>query len=310
VWVNRVDTPQANAKTRRVSSSAEGVSVEGTPAWIAVTVVVDSSLAEAVTNFLFELGASGVLTDETPGGDAHLEGAFHATEQAHVGEAVQRYLSSLGANGSVSAAPVAPVDWTEIYRRHHRPVMVGRRFLVAPPWDVPAAPGREVLVIEPGMAFGTGQHETTRGCLEAIETLVTGAHVASALDVGTGSGILALALARLGVARVVALDLDRAVLPLARANLTANRAPGVELVAGTAAALRGRFALVVANLLAKTVVDEASALAHAVASGGHLVVSGILADQVPEVLAAYPAWRVESARGDGEWRTLTLVRGT
>lgn len=291
-----------------MSSPAEGVSVEATPAWIAVTVEVDPSLAEAVTNFLFELGASGVLTDETASGGARLEGAFHATEQARVAQALERYLASLGGSGSVHAAPVAPLDWTEIYRRHHRPVTVGRRLLVAPPWDVPAAPGREVLVIEPGMAFGTGQHETTRGCLEAIETTVTTAHVASALDVGTGSGILALALARLGVPRVLGLDLDRAVLPLARANLAANRAPGVELVAGTAGALRGRFDLVVANLLAKTVVDEASALARAVATGGHLVVSGILANQVPDVLAAFPAWRIESARGDGEWRTLTLVR--
>jgi len=295
-------------KPSGVSSRAERDSVEAAPAWIAVTVEVAPALAEAVTNFLFELGAPGVLTDETVAGRACLEGAFPAAAQARVATAIDRYLESLGADGSVVTTAVAPVDWTEIYRQHHRPVTVGRRFLIAPPWDVPAAPGREVLVIEPGMAFGTGQHETTRACLEAIETTVGTAPVASALDVGTGSGILALALARLGVPRVVGLDVDRAVLPLARTNLLGNRAPGVELVAGTAAALRGRFDLVVANLLAGTVVDEAVPLARTVASGGHLVLSGILEDQVSAVLAAYPGWRVESSRGDGEWRTLTLVR--
>ena len=124
-----------------------------------------------------------------------------------------------------------------------------------------------MLVIEPGMAFGTGQHATTRGCLEAIEAAVVAGHVGSALDVGTGSGILALALARLGVPRVVALDVDPAVLPLARENLARNGAPQVLLFAGTAAAVRGRFDLVVANLLADTLIDEAPALAAAVGGG-------------------------------------------
>src|SRR6185369_12990631 len=122
------------------------------------------------------------------------------------------------------------------------------------------APGREVLVIEPGMAFGTGQHATTRTCLEAIETLVTDGGIASALDVGTGSGVLAAALSRLGVAHVVALDVDAAVLPTARDNLMRNGAARVALFAGTAGGVRGAFDLVVANILADTLVTEAAAL--------------------------------------------------
>jgi ribosomal protein L11 methyltransferase len=278
------------------------------PAWIAVTVEVAPEVAEAVTNFLFELGASGVLTDDSATDRARLEGAFSACEGERVAAAIAGYLESLGEHGSITTSQVAPVDWMAVYRAHHRPVAVGRRFLIAPPWNVPAAPGREVLVIEPGMAFGTGQHETTRGCLEAIEATVTTARIASALDVGTGSGILALALARLGVPRVVGIDVDRAVLPLARANLVANRAPEVALLAGTVAAVRTRFDLVVANLLAGTVIAEAGALACAVETNGRLVLSGILESQVPAVVAAYPGWRVESVRGDAEWRTLTLGR--
>src|SRR6185369_212443 len=130
--------------------------------------------------------------------------------------ALERWLASLSGvepratDVRIETAAVADVDWAALAREHHVPVLVGRRILVAPPWNVPAAPGREVLVIEPGMAFGTGQHATTRNCLEAIETLVTDGGIASALDVGTGSGVLAAALSRLGVARVVALDVDAA----------------------------------------------------------------------------------------------------
>jgi ribosomal protein L11 methyltransferase len=290
-----------------VSSRPE--SIDAAPEWLTVAVEVAPELAEALANFLFELGASGVLTDES-GTRVRLEGAFPAGEQARVTAAIARYLESLGERGAVTTAAVAPVDWTAVYRAHHRPVAVGERFLIAPPWDVPPAPGREILVIEPGMAFGTGQHETTRGCLEAIESVVASTRVASALDVGTGSGILALALARLGVARVVGIDVDPAVLPLARANLAANRAPHVALAVGTAAAVRGRFDLVVANLLAGTVVAEAAALMRAVETGGRLVLSGILERQAPAVRDAYPAWRVEAVRAEGEWRTLTLARAT
>jgi ribosomal protein L11 methyltransferase len=158
------------------------------------------------------------------------------------------------------------------------------------------------------MAFGTGQHATTRGCLEAIEDRIAADLPGTALDVGTGSGILALALARLGVPRVVACDCDPAVLPIARANLARNRAAGVALVAGTGAAFRVAFDLVVANLLAEALVVDAATLAARVAPAGHLIVAGLLRGQVIAIRAAYPGWRLVDERGDDEWRTLVLRR--
>jgi len=283
------------------------------PAWITIRVEVAPEVADAVANFLVEAGASGVLT-EANGARTRLEAPVPAAAEAQVVAAVERYLTSLGeiapaARGATLAAvPVPAVDWEALWRQHHRPVAVGRRLLVAPPWDVPRPAGREVLVIEPGMAFGTGQHATTRACLEAIEAAVGTGQVRSALDVGTGSGVLALALARLGVERVVALDTDPAVVPLARANLARNGAARVALLAGPLAAVRGRFDLVVANLLADAIVAEAGALARAVGPGGGLVVSGLVAEQLPAVRAAYPGWRVTETRAEGAWRTLTLVR--
>jgi len=285
------------------------------PAWVTIRVEVAPEVADAVANFLLEAGTPGVLT-EADGADAartRLEAPVPAAAEGQVVAAVERYLASLGeiapaARGATLAAvPVPETDWDALWRRHHRPVAIGRRLLVAPPWDVPHAAGREVLVIEPGMAFGTGQHATTRACLEAIEGAVETGEVRSALDVGTGSGVLALALARLGVGRVVALDTDPVVVPLARANLARNGAARVALLAGPLAAVRGRFDLVVANLLAETIVAEAGALAGAVGAHGRLVVSGLLAQQLPAVAAAFPGWRVAETRAGAAWRTLTLV---
>ena len=293
-------------------------------AWVALRVEVAAEVAEAVANFLIEEGAPGVVTEErdeggrpAPEGRARLEAALPIAEHARVSAALARYVASLAeihaaaSDAVVESAPVAPIDWTAVYRRHHRPVATGRRLLVVPPWDEPqGAEGREVLVIEPGMAFGTGQHATTRACLEAIEAAVTGGGVASGLDVGTGSGILAVALARLGVPRVLALDVDPAVAPLARQNLARNRAAMVPVIVGSVHAVRGAFDLVVANLLADAIIAEAPALGAVVAAGGRLVLSGILAPQAAHVVDAFAGWRLAADRTDEGWVTLTLGRAT
>jgi ribosomal protein L11 methyltransferase len=281
-----------------------------TPAdWIAFRVLAPPALAEAVANLLLEEGSPGILNEEEA-----LVASLPAGAAARVRAALERYLASLAVlapearSVRIETAPIPPLDWPAVYREHHRPTAVGRRLLVAPPWDVPSDRTREILIIEPGMAFGTGQHATTRACLEAIETAVEGGQVRSALDVGTGSGILALALARLGVERVVALDLDRAVLPLARATLARNGVTHVVLLAGSPAAVRARFDLVVANLLADAIVGEAAALARTVAPGGRLVLSGLLDAHTAAVRAAYPGWTVVETRAEEVWRTLTLER--
>ncbi|MCW5892101.1 MAG: 50S ribosomal protein L11 methyltransferase [bacterium] len=291
------------------------------PAWMAVIVECAEPAADAVASLLLDEGAPGVMTGEsgvdappaTPG-CARLEAHVPESGAARLAAVVRTYLDSLAtldpawSGGTVRLAPVPAVDWDAVFRAHHRPLAIGARLLVAPPWDVPDAPGREVLVVEPGMAFGTGQHATTRTCLEEIEDAVAAGGVASALDVGTGSGILAAALARLGVPRVVALDDDAGVLTLARATLVRNHAARVRLFGGRPAALRGRFDLVVANLLADVLVGEAPVLAAVTAPCGRLVVSGILAEQVDRVAAAYPGFTLRHVRADDPWRTLRLER--
>ena len=283
-----------------------------------VRVDVAEHLADAVASFLADEGVPALVTEvrapdvAAPApGRVRLEAHVPPERERPLLAELSRWLGSLrriepaAADVRVETAPLPALDWEATFRRQHRPLAVGRRLLVAPPWDVPDAPGREVLVIEPGMAFGTGQHETTRTCLEEIEAAVAERAVRSALDVGTGSGVLAVALARLGVPRVVALDLDASVLPLARANLRRNGTRMPVLVAGGVAAVRARFDLVIANLLADALIAEAVALAAAVAPGGRLVVSGVLDTQADTVAAAFPL-RVTATRAAGPWRTLRL----
>lgn len=288
--------------------------------WRVVRLEVAEHLADAAASFLEDEGVTTLVTGLRETTSSGPEAPERTTIEAHVPEArarpladsLARWLASLAtiepaaAEARVATTPLPPLDWDAVFRAHHRPFAVGERLLVAPPWDVPDAAGREVLVVEPGMAFGTGQHETTRTCLEEIEAAVAGGAVRSALDVGTGTGVLAAALARLGVPHVTALDTDVAVLPLARANLVRNRAGAVALLAGGVAAVRAQFDLVVANLLADILIADAQALATVVAPGGRLVVSGLLDTQADAVAAAFPAFRLTATRAAGPWRTLRL----
>lgn len=296
--------------------------VTGGEYWVAVRVQAPEAAADAVTNFLFEQGAAAVIDDAhfepgpRPDAARLIEAHVPAADAATVAAALRDYGAALARLDerfgpiAVETVPVPPTDWEGVFRAHHRPLAIGQRLLVAPPWDVPPAGGREVLVVEPGMAFGTGQHATTRTCLEELEAVLAERPGASVLDVGTGTGILALAAARLGAPHVVAFDVDAATLPVARATLARNGASAVILLAGTLDAIRGRYDLVLANLLADTLAAEAPALRAHTAPGGTLIASGILAQQAAAVAAAFAPWPLASVRTDGPWRTLRFAAGS
>src|SRR5262249_46913864 len=175
-----------------------------------LTVGVTGELSEGLTNLAWELGALGVVEEERPGSGATLRAFFPETIAATALEAqVRRYLDGLRELGfapgrSLHAAPLADENWGDAWRAHFKPRAVGRRLLIAPPWDEHGANGRLVITIEPGRAFGTGHHGTTAGCLEALEAVVERERPLRMIDVGTGSGILAIAAARLGVGAVLA----------------------------------------------------------------------------------------------------------
>lgn len=170
---------------------------------------------------------------------------------------------------------VAERDWLALWREGLDAVKVGA-ITVTPPW---IDAGTDAIVIEPGQAFGTGHHETTTGCLVALQELdLTGRSV---LDVGTGSGVLAIAAARLGAGRVVAVDTDPLAVTAARANAERNRVT-VDVRQGSVGAAPGRFDVVVANLDTSTVVALAAELRDRVVPGGTLIVSGISVERCAE----------------------------
>jgi ribosomal protein L11 methyltransferase len=286
-------------------------SIEEMPSW-SLTLETDASVAEARAADLFDLGASGVEvrdgdatpmpgTASPPPGRAVLVAWFPAQDDA---------LAAARAHGG-SLAEIADEDWGEGWKKDFRPLDVGR-VRVRPSWiDEPPPPGAAEVVIDPGMAFGTGSHPTTSLCLAALSDLLAERPGASVLDVGTGSGLLAIAARKLGAGRVAANDEDPVAVEVARENAARNGA-ALELTVEPLEAIPGTFDVVVANILANVLVALAPVLAAKLAPGGVLLLSGILAPQEDEVRRAHVAAGLAPVpareRRDGEWSLLALTR--
>jgi ribosomal protein L11 methyltransferase len=263
-----------------------------------LTVAVPQDASEGLTNFVWELGALGVVEEEPAGHPPRLRAFFPGmADTAVLAARVDAYVAALDALGFGGGAPariaaIADEDWAEAWRAHFAPFAVGRRILIAPPWDVPAAvDGRVVLVIEPGRAFGTGQHGSTAGCLELVEAIVDRAAPGRATDIGTGSGILAIAAARLGTREVLAVDSDPDAVASATANVTRNALDArVRCAVADAHTLAAPPApLVLANLLATAHRALGAAYARLVMPGGMLVLGGILDAEADAVVGALGA---------------------
>jgi ribosomal protein L11 methyltransferase len=279
-----------------------------------LTVAVPEDASEGLTNFVWELGALGVIEEEPAGRPAQLRAFFPDTvDTAVLATRVDAYLAALDALGfrgglPSRVTPIADEDWAEAWRAHFAPFAVGRRLIIAPPWETPVSDGRQVLTIEPGRAFGTGQHGSTAGCLMLLESILERARPSWALDLGTGSGILAIAAARLGVGDVHALDSDPDAVSSAAANVERNGLGGrVRCTVADAATLKAEPApLVLANLLAAAHHTLAPQYARLVAPGGVLVLGGLLdaeADDVAASLSAHGLAR-QAARSVEGWTSL------
>jgi ribosomal protein L11 methyltransferase len=216
----------------------------------------------------------------------------------------------LGPIGRLHVARVAASDWIEAWRRGYVPIRIGR-LVIVPSWmDVPIGPDELAIRMDPGMAFGTGLHPTTRGCLSLLQDLDP--MPATALDVGCGSGILGIAAIRLGAQRVEACDPDPLAVEATGANARANGVSDRLGVTGgpLAAVAPGMFALVLANLVASLLVELAPSLAARIAARGTLIASGVIAERGEEVVSALQATGLEviSRLDDGEWLTLAARR--
>lgn len=282
-----------------------------TKIWFAIDLVVDHETREAAEYGLMEAGALGTETQELDDKRFRVTGYFDELPnrelvRSKLLEALQIYEAPSSSLRQMDVREVADEDWLAEWKRNWRPIVTGR-FMVAPPWnDEAVADGQILITIEPGMAFGTGTHETTRLCLQAIEKHYEGG---SFLDVGTGTGILAIAAAKVfPAARVEAFDIDDEAVAIAVENARLNNvADQIVFRTGTIDDATRSADLVCANLTADAIVDLLPALLAVTC--GRLVLSGILHSQINTVLD-----RIRESGGpepieitnDGEWSAIIL----
>lgn len=280
------------------------VPAAGATRWVSLHVeTLNDSARERAIEILVNGGAGAVqevgtaLLTHMPEGDA-LELACRA-------------LAAVGA--TVGRTELGEVDWAARWRTRVGVQRVGR-IAVAPPWLSDEIADAEIpIVIEPAMAFGTGEHETTRGVLALMQPLVwQGSFVA---DLGSGSGVLAIAAAKLGAGRVVAIEMDPDAIGNAEENVERNGVTDrVTLVEGDAAALLPLVApvsLVLANIISSVVMELSPIMHRALPSGGKAVISGILVGEREQLLTALggDGWTLESELREGDWWSSVIARG-
>ncbi len=252
-------------------------------AWTRLQISVADEAAEAAADFLLQLGSPGLQIEEE--GRTRLTGYLPGRVE-HVRDEAEGFLRRLQQRGipvgagAVTVDYLKSTDWLALWRDRLRPVHVGRRLLIRPSWlKAPGEDRRVTIVIDPQMAFGTGHHATTRFCLRALEDLVReGDRV---LDVGTGSGILSIAAARLGAGQVLGLDNDDQAVATARENTRINAVSDrVDISDRELAGLPERsYQVVVANIDGPTLLPLLPRLTALVAGGGHLILAGLLCEE-------------------------------
>ncbi len=211
----------------------------------------------------------------------------------------------------IETGPYAEVDWDAVWRAHFRPRRVGQRFVIRPTWEEFESRSEDlIIVLDPGEAFGTGDHPTTRMCLSALEEVVNdGSNV---LDLGCGSGILAIGAAKLGAKRVVGTDIEPVAIEVARANGALNREPGIEWRVGDVLEElpEERWNVVVSNIISATLINLAPLAAQLVAPGGAWIVSGVIEANWPDVRTAAEAagFSYRSHEFEGGWTVGTFSR--
>ena len=263
--------------------------------WLEIAVPAHVEAVEAVSEILSRYGHNGIAVEvpvASRGGADHIVKAYlvdDADAFAKVADArdalghLQAF--GLGPIGELAVREVEDENWLEAWKATITPIQVGR-FLVRPTWSNASVAGTITIALDPGMAFGTGLHPTTQQCLEAVSYLdLDGLRV---LDVGTGSGILAIAAAKRGAREVVGVDIDPLAVRAARENARANEVT-VAVHEGSGADVDGTFEVVLANLVGSVLVQAAPHLRARIATAGSLVAAGITTQAEREVLSAFVA---------------------
>jgi ribosomal protein L11 methyltransferase len=272
--------------------------------WLSLRVEVERAAADALSDALLDSGAQSVGLDGVDGPLAVLNALFpEQAEPARVLAAAVE-LSGVSMSSPPTVSLVEDEDWVRVSQAQFSPLRIGRRLWIGASWH--AAPGdvAGIVRIDPGLAFGTGSHPSTRLVLCLIERLLQGGE--RVLDYGCGSGILAIAAANLGAARVDAVDIDAQAVDVTRDNARAN---GVDVRACLPEALApARYDLVVANILAQPLIALAPQLAARTLRGGRIALAGVLDAQADEVMSAYGNFDMSAGAREDGWVMLEGVR--
>jgi len=289
-----------------------------------IRLLVPASMQEEAACYLTEISGRGVILEDEPGGTGVVIRAYWHSEDFGLWQRqeLQSYLARLSEHGvyplGLEMRRVAAEDWESAWKQHFKPIKITPRLVIRPPWeDYHPASGEIVIAIHPGMAFGTGRHPTTALCLEALESvwedlfsLSAAASPWQVLDVGTGTGILALAAGRLG-ARVLAIDVDPEAVAAAMNNVRLNALESVILVEDTPlTSLRQQFHLILANLTAQDLHHWAAALAGRLLAGGALIISGFLTADQPALQERFLRQGLQPAKrlSREDWVAMILRR--
>jgi ribosomal protein L11 methyltransferase len=285
--------------------------------WAAIRIRVDGvGGAEAAGELLVRSGSAGVAHD-IGHFDLPVAVTGYLPEDERLAPAIRRIeaaltlLPTIGIDSVAAELVVTMIDeedWANAWKQYFKPIRIGRSIVVSPPWEsADLQPGDRLLVIDPGMAFGTGTHPTTQLCLVALEDYVPANDIVRVADIGTGSGILAIAAKKLGAPYVLATDIDPLAIRIAAENAAAN---SVVIDFRSQADWSRPYDLLVANILADILIDFAQQFAAAVRPGGFYVASGIIEGRETDVrnCTERMGFRHIETRRQGEWVALIFQR--
>jgi ribosomal protein L11 methyltransferase len=302
-----------------------GKAASGRGMWLKFTITTPPEFVEGLSNFLTELGAQGVFQEEldisafTDAPEPPSKGVLNAflpsnaSDQSHI-TALTTYINSISEmfpdleRPQVVTEVIVDPDWEEQWKKYFKPLRVTRSIVIKPTWERYQATSRDTVIdIDPGMAFGTGQHPSTWMCLEAMEEILLKDRTFRewrVLDVGTGTGILGIAAAKLGAKSVMCVDIDPQAVEIAHENVAVNRVGDrVVIVNSDVVKIKGTFELIVANLTADALIRIKSHLVKMMEPGGYLVISGIIEQNRKDIEKAFLKDKLATHRAitDREW---------
>jgi len=259
-------------------------------AWHEISLTIKRDLADAVSNFIIDnLSAGIVLEDEEGAADINLKFYIATNDERDFESMLNNYLSQIVENGTtpeLSSKIIKNIEWTEQYKQSIRPSQITSDMIVRPPWVQPSQSIKYDLIIEPKMAFGTGTHETTRSCLRVIrDRFQPGRRF---LDLGTGSGVLAILADKIGASYIKAIDYDMASIENTHENFKINqvKAPN-DIVFGSIQQCEGDepYDFVAVNIIKSTIIHMIEKLNFLLAENGTMILSGLLENDIEEIAA-------------------------